>query len=421
MRREERGHEARVPAGEEKLEPPRRLAPAIATDLYWSLPTPKATIDAICAQALANHWVVLRLPAVNIAGLNTAVSGALERIHLDRQRTRWLKIDDGMSVPIGIGAALTRTAVTAKELASATSSVRAIVLEAKSRSAVEKCEEYLGAYAQELSGTACDAPKLIALLPEPGDVTREPGSGAPHEIIFSGALTVEEMAAYVSVRMIDRSGPAETGLLRRLVSEFAGFDAFLAEELMDLPDDQLLGLPASLESMAARSEARWGSGRWSQLCYAQVNGRKARHVLHEIYLVRHPGPEQRDAAESLKRRYWRACARSLLPWLEERRSRVIAFLRPALEEHLKSFGGKVVRTTPSGRRIETAIEEIEYNQIPGMIYNDGFKPPNDMKGRQAVDVCFAAKPVRDDIAHMRPPRAQAILDITERMQRLLTT
>lgn len=421
MRREELGHEARVPTGEERIEPPRRLAPAIATDLYWSLPTPKAAIDAICAQVLASPWAVLRLPAVNIAGLNTAVSGALERIHLDRQRTRWLKIDDGMSVPIGIGAALTRTAVTAKELASATSLVRAIVLEAKSKSAVEECEEYLEAYADEMRETGRDAPKLIALLPEPDDAGREARSSARHEIIFSGALTVEEMAAYVSVRMIDRSGPAETGLLRRLVSEFAGFDAFLAEELMDLPDDQLLGLPASLENMGARSEARWGSGRWSQLCHAQVSGRRTRHVLHEIYLARHPGPEQRDAAESLKRRYWRACARSLLPWLEERRSRVIAFLRPALEEHLKSFGGRVVRTTPSGRRIETLIEEIEYNQIPGMMYNDGFQMPSDMKGKQAVAVCYAAKPVRDDIAHLRPPSAQAILDVTEKMHRLLAT
>jgi hypothetical protein len=419
--RKELGHEARVPAGEEELEPPRRLAPAIATELYWSLPTPKATIDAICAQILANSWVVLRLPAVTIAGLHTAVSGALDRVHLERQRTRWLKIDDGMSIPIEIGAALARTVVTPQELARATNPVRAIVLEAKSRSAVEECEKYVGAYAEEMNGVARESPKLIALLPEPADATREPRTRGPQEIIFSGALAVEEIGAYVSVRMIDRSGPAETGLLRGLVSEFAGFDALLAEELMDLPDDQLLGLPASLEIMAARSDACWGSGRWSQLCYAQVNGRKVRHVLHEIYLSRHPGPEQHDAVESLKRRYWRACARSLLPWLEERRARVIALLRSTLEEHLKPFGGKVVRTTPSGRRIETPIEEIEYNQIPGIIHNDGFRAPNDMKGRWAVDVCFAAKPVRDDIAHMRPPRAQAILDLTEKMQKLFTS
>ena len=80
-----------------------------------------------------------------------------------------------------------------------------------------------------------------------------------------------------------------------------------------------------------------------------------------------------------------------------------------------------MRTTPSGRRIETLIEEIEYNQIPGMMYNDGFQMPSDMKGKQAVAVCYAAKPVRDDIAHLRPPSAQAILDVTEKMHRLLAT
>jgi hypothetical protein len=368
---------------------------------------------------MAGPWVAIRLPAVNIAGLHTALSGALERVHLERQATRWLKIDDGMSIPVEIGAALARELLTPYDLARTKSPVRAIVLEAQTRGAVHACEEYLEALAEVLGGTTGEPPKLIALLPEPPDATREPRASAAHEIIFSGALSEEEMAAYASVRMIERSGPAGTGLLRRLVSEFAGFDALLAEELIALADDQLLGLPASLEVMAARSEARWGSGRWSQRCYAQVNGRRVRHVLHDVYLARHAGPEQRDAADSLKRRYWRACARSLLPWLEERRSGVISILRPALEVHLKPFGGKVVRTNLSGRRIETAIDDIEYNQIPGIIYNDGFTvPPNDTRARQAVDVCYAAKPVRDDIAHMRPPRAQAILEVTEKMERL---
>ena len=398
------------------------FAPSVATDVYWILPTTRAFIDAVCTQITTSPWVAIKLPAISIAGLHTALSGALERAHLEHQRTRWLKISDGMSVSVELGAALASVPLTPQQFAQTRGPVSAIVLEAQTRDAAHECEEFLGAFAEtSRDSSSNEAPKLIALLPEPPDAPREPCANCEQEIIFSGALREDEMAAYVSVRMTERSGPSRTGLFRRLVSEFAGFDALLAEELIALDDDRLLGLPISLEALAARSEARWGSGRWSQLCYAQMGSRRIRHVLHEVYLARHTGPEQRDATESLRRRYWRACARSILPWLEEHRPRVIGILRPALEAHLKPFGGKVVRSTPSGRRIETAIEDIEYNQIPGMIYNDGFSVPSETRARQAVGVCYAAKPVRDDIAHMRPPRPQAILELTEKMERLFSS
>jgi hypothetical protein len=141
--------------------------------------------------------------------------------------------------------------------------------------------------------------------------------------------------------------------------------------------------------------------------------------LYELYLSRHEGPDQRDATDWLKRRYWRACLRTLLPWLEERRSRVIGILRPALESHLKSSGGKAVRTTDSGFRLETSLDDLEYNQIPGLVRHERFDVSGNVRMSRAVDVCFAAKKVRDDIAHMRPPQPGDILALTSKMEEVL--
>lgn len=67
----------------------------------------------------------------------------------------------------------------------------------------------------------------------------------------------------------------------------------------------------------------------------------------------------------------------------------------------------------------TSIDDTKYNQIPGLIYYEGFSVPADPKAKQAVEVCFAAKTVRDDLAHMRAPRPEAIVKLTSLMEKLL--
>jgi hypothetical protein len=66
-------------------------------------------------------------------------------------------------------------------------------------------------------------------------------------------------------------------------------------------------------------------------------------------------------------------------------------------------GSKNVRTTDSGFRLETSLDDLEYNQIPGLVRHERFDVSGNVRMSRAVDVCFAAKKVRDDIAHMRPP------------------
>jgi hypothetical protein len=363
--------------------------------------------------------VTLRVPAIPIAGLATAIEAVFNRINIDNHNVRWLKLAEGMSLPTEIGTALERGSLPAEAFAVARSPVRAIVLEPQSIATVVACEDYIAAAMNMLASgpRESDQPGILALLPEALDSPHTPTARGPQEIVFAGALSPQEMAAYVAVRMTERSGPAGTGLLRMLVTEFAGFDAKLAEELIAFSDENILALPRSLESLAARSDQRWRSGKWGAGCYAEIAGTHVRHALHEVYLSQHSGPEQQDATDWLRRRYWRACVRTLLPWLEERRAAVIGALRVPLEQHVKATGGKLVRSTPSGYRIETAIDDVEYNQIPGLINNERFIVPKDPKMVLAVNVCYAAKRVRDDIAHMRAPAAKDILAVVENMER----
>jgi hypothetical protein len=394
---------------------------SVATDVYWLLPGMRSFIDSVSVGIHDYRWLHIDLPSTQVTGLRTALEVALARAHLDHQQVRWVKLSDGMDVAGEIGTVLGSRALVPEELAIAESKVRTIVLDPKAPSAARQCAAYLEAFRCAVTGTerVPGQPSLLVLLPSPPGSHEIPRVQDTRHLVFTGALTPQEMQAYVALRMSDRNGPGDTGLFRSLVSEFAGIDAGLAEQLIGWTDEELLGLPRSLEALAAGSDDRWRRGRWADGCYVELKGRRLRHVLYELNLSQNAGPEQRDAMDWLHRRYWRACLRSLLPWMEERRAAVMEILRGALEQHLRRQGGKAVRVLPNGTRIETPIEDLEYNQIPGLVLQENFRVVGQPRSQLAIDVCFAAKRVRDRMAHMKVPEPAMILDLTHQMGLLL--
>lgn len=392
----------------------------VATDVYWLMTGPRVFSDRVAAGVLEHRSLAIFIPARSIPGFITALEKALQRAHLDNEQTRWVKIADEHDVATLVGTLFDTPALHPIQLAHRHGSIRTVVLQPTSESAAAACQQYLQAFEESVTHVprSRGQPTLVVMLPQSLDAPTTPVVRRPQDIVFSGALTHQEMEAYVAVRMGDRSGPGDTELLRMLVSEFAGFDAQLAEQLIRFSDEAILGLPNSLGALYASGDARWRTGRWSAGCYTEEGGKRRRHVLYEYFLSQHAGPEQSDANAWLKRRYWRACLRSLLPWLEERRSQVIGVLRGALEQHLKKTGGKAVRSTDSGYRIETAIDDLEYNQIPALVRHEGLTVGG-ARQKLAVDVCFAAKRVRDSMAHMRPPEARQIFELNDLMARLL--
>jgi hypothetical protein len=384
------------------------------------MPGPSRLIGDVANAIAEGRSMGLRVPAAPIPGIKTALEAALHRAHRENEKTRWIRVTDDVDISAAVGSHYGVPSLQPEVLATHGISIRTIILDPLSEAAAQKCEAYFDEFVGASLGNSrnLQRPTLLALLPEPLGSARTPVGKSSHEIVYSGAFTPEEMHAYVAVRMTDRSGPGTTGLLRALVMEFAGIDPWLAEELIAMPDDTLLGVPRSLDPVLLEHEGRWRSGRWAAGCFADIAGQRHRHVLYEMYLAAHVGPEQQNAKEWLKRRYWRACLRSLLPWLEERRARVIETLRRALEQHLSPHGGQASQTLPTGRTVLTDISDLEFNRIVGMKYHEGFTVRT-QKEQLAVDVCISAKRVRDDLAHLRPPEIRTLMELAERMTRLL--
>jgi hypothetical protein len=393
---------------------------SVATDAYWLMPGPRAFLDALASAVVDHRWVAVHTPSYPIHGLSSSIAGAIRRAHLDNEQSSWIRPSDRHDIAAIIGTLFRVSSMPSIQLAQIKDACRTVILEPETPGAIAACRRYLEGF----KGAAAHVPRergqvsLVVILPPGVDSRKGAPTRAPQDLVFSGALSKQEMQAYVAVRMTERPGPADTELFRMLVTEFAGFDPQLAEELIALTDEQLLGLPDSLSSLGARHEVRWRTGKWVDGCFAHIDGAKRWHVLHELYLSETSGPQKSDATEWLRRRYWRACVRSLLPWLEEHRPRVIGILREPLERHLKSSGGRAVRTTESGHRIETSLEDLEYNRICAMVRHDGLRVGVG-SASLAVEACFSAKKVRDHMAHLRPPSAREIQDMINSMQRAL--
>ena len=224
-------------------------------------------------------------------------------------------------------------------------------------------------------------------------------------------------------RMIGRRGPGSTALTQHLVAEFAGFDAGFAEELMRLGEHDLLELPQSLSLVAHRmstSDAIWRESRFDTGSIAEINGDVQAHVLHEWHLASHEGPMQEAAGRSISSRYWRAALHALMPWLEERRHRIVTILTPALQVYLAPTGGVRRKTSRGDRVIETAIADLECNDIVQMQLDQQNKlVVFDPHQKAAADICFKVSRVRNDLAHMKCPDPDAIVALVQAMDELL--
>jgi hypothetical protein len=232
------------------------------------------------------------------------------------------------------------------------------------------------------------------------------------------------MKAYVSMCMIGRRGPGSTSLTQHLVAEFAGFDATFAQELMRLSEQDLLELPYSLSRLAHQisgADDIWRGSQFETGSIAEIDGDIQAHVLYEWHLASHEGSMREAAIRSISSRYWRAALRALMPWLEERRHRIITILTPALRLHLAPTGGVRHKTSRNGDRvIEIAIADLEYNDVVQMqLDRQNRLVVSDPRAKAAVDICFKVTKVRNDLAHMKRPNPDSIIDLVEGMDGLL--
>jgi hypothetical protein len=228
---------------------------------------------------------------------------------------------------------------------------------------------------------------------------------AEQTVAFDGVLSSDEMHAYVALRMLGQRGPGTTSLTRHLVTEFAGGDPMLAEELMCLSIQEVLRLPASIDRLTQSYSMQQPA---------------ASGTLADWHRCRAHGEDAVIAAKRLDSKYWRACVRSLLPWLEERRSLLIEKLRPALEDYLYPTKGIWRKQMPwGGKVIDIQIQDLEFNDIVAMANYDADPfSPSDPVEQALVRTCRHAKRVRDALAHLRPPLVSEVEAMVREMDQV---
>jgi hypothetical protein len=371
-------------------------APQISVPLYWSLPGP-VNFLAELAQALDTvSPFVVRLNSSEVAGIRQVVRDALHKSCHEPERIEFLEVHEGSHLESDIGHHFGRATVSAAEFANWAMPPRTtIVLTPHSARARERCRYYFEELVKEIASSPKPQARLVLLW----SIADDPlPPTAPTEVRFDGALTEDEMHAYVTLRMVGRRGPGSTSLARHLVNEFAGGDTLLAEELMALSPGELLELPSCL----------------AKLTPAVSRLRRDADVLHDWQLAGSLTEAATKARGRLASRYWRACVRSLLPWLEERRRPVIDLLRFDLEDYLYPTKGVWKKANPwrQGETRDIAIDDLEFNDIVAMTFNrDDPFAPSEPRSRQLIEGCKRAKAVRDELAHLRPPDARDIRDL----------
>lgn len=396
----------------------------IAADLYWQLPGPKHFVTRVSESLLASRILWINLPHEALPGTWDGVKEGIRHAHFGDPLE--LTIRDGTDVAGDVGVHFGARRLTAEQLVSHVApQPTAIILRSSGVDGRSNCDAYVTDFMTAMEGASGNI-RLVVEGHVPDLVADCAGSGVC-AVVFDGGLSVDEMEAYVSLRMLDRAGPGSTRLTRYIVSEFAGFDVEVAEQMMRLDESQIVNIIENLPLLMGDTPARWKHDSWLWRTRSLALPTMT-HALNDKYLAEHgPEPGREAAMQRLKSRYWRASVKALTHWLEERREAVIGVFSQRLDMIAAANGGRLLKPAGldrSGQPRVIAMErsEVEFNNIVGMYY---YPPTKDLwKGLSpseidALDICQKVKPVRDALAHMRMPEPGPVSDLIVAMDRLM--
>jgi hypothetical protein len=407
------------------------------------LPGPTAFLDRLAGLLNGHRAVAIHLSERTVLGHHGLIDRALARCHFEGPAPVMLRVHDASQIDCdvaqhlcasegqrqigGLGLADWHTRARgqgAEALAPST-----FVLRPRGDEALQAAWAYLRDFVEALPGSQGNTRLILVRIDnEPGWSSAELAplliSGQFQAISFDGALGSDEMRAYLGMRLaIVGSGSAEGGasrlfefpkrrLARSLIAEYAGFDAHFAEALMRMSEPELLALPESLGVLATRlpvSDAVWRQTSKQAGTVTQIDGEYVVHTLHEWHLACHAGPLQETARRDLQRKKWRAYLSALMPWFEELRHELIAELRSLLMSHLAPTRGERVRVDErNGREWRTAVDDLECGDIAQMAKETPPLKGQTSRERTALNLCHKVAKVRNEIAHLRPPKTDEI-------------
>ena len=391
----------------------------IDSSLYWRLPGPRSFITRISEKVLHTRLLSVNLPIHAIPGTWDGVEEGIRHAHIDNIIK--LKISGGTDISGEVGVHFGKLSLTAEELTLHMASWRsAVILLPQDEEGKANCAKYAEAFIQSIDKGLGNVLLIIGGNEE--SITDDTSNMGIQVIAFDGGLSPDEMDAYIAIRMLDRPGPGSTRLTRAIVSEFAGFDVELAEQIMQLNESQIVNIMSNLGILMGDSPFRWRYDSWLWLTRSS-SAPGVHHTLHDKYLSEHgPVAYRAQALDRIKRRYWRACVKTISPWLEERRKPVISIFGAQIKAEAARNGGTIPKFTGkdkfgNDRFVQLDPEELEYNNIVGMIRASKLSVTT-VEEKCAERVCRLTKGVRDEIAHLRAPSPADVGDLISEMDRL---
>ena len=391
---------------------------ALNSSLYWSLPSAIEFAEKVRHATLKYRVIVLSFPEFMCVNPNKTIEKALTNAGIHDPII--LNIPDGMNISAEVGTHFSASSMPADSLAHhVCGRPQAVVLHAKGTKAQESCDSYASDFLHAIDKSAGDVSLIIAL--RSGEYQSDQAKGDLKVIAFDGWINPSEMQAYVYQRMVSYDGPGSTNLYKNLVAEYASFDPSLAERLAQMEPSTLLNLPDCLSQIVSEDALRWSKDGW-------VHGTTCRssneaHSLREWYLFTHSPKHADKNRKLLEKRFWRACVKSLTPWLEERRLSVIDVLKKPIDRiEAKSGEKNKIQKKLGDKYVLVSRDELEFNDLVFRSYGEEFRETGlTDKEKLAVNICHMAKKVRDDLSHLRKPDVEYVKSLISSMDQLLLT
>lgn len=385
---------------------------SIDPQLYWSLPGPKNFISRIRLSIASAPLLWLNMPEEVVPGTWTGIEDGLHQAHIE---TKKLYVREGTDISSDLGVHLEQARFTAQEFAHYNQRPLAVLLIPNGPVGLKHCQQFAVDFHETWKRNTSACSGHVIICDRNQDVTTDQLDDGIATIAFDGALTPDEMDAYVALRMLEIPGPGSTRLTRAIVSEFSGFDVEFAEQIMSLDQSQIMRICENLDVLQDENQNRWRHPSWIYRSCSLVNP-GVTHVLHDFYLSQHGSQYEKDAAQTgIKRRYWRACIKVITPWIEERRPLVLSHFIKQINAIASNNNGKIPNER-SGYDLDP--DAIEFNNIVGMVRGNELKI--ETREQEAVlKICRKVKVVRDEIAHLRMPNVNDVLDLISAMDGFL--
>ena len=389
------------------------------TELFWSLPSPRAFCRSITEAALGARAILINTPFGKTLEYGVMEGLRNANIHQPLILILILIIEDGTNISNTLAPHFGNEPIHANQLAAVqVPQPQAIILRSTTERSYTHCSKYMTEFIEEITKTTGNLRLMVSLQDKTikknmfGNMSTDQFA----VVVYDGTLMPEEMQAYVSYRMLGREELGSTSLIRHLVTDFASYDVALADRLIQMSRDEILGLPNALTRLIAEDENRWLSGDWLQGSESLTSPTE-RHPLREWYLASHSSPLTMIGRTAAEKRYWRACLKAISPWLEEHRPAVLKELCPILKQ-----------LEPSDRfvkRVGEYEETVDWNELE---FNDLCYQHRRAKERSltftsrqsnAFSLCHMAKSVRNELAHSRIPLLSKMLELVTAMDDFL--